>query len=141
MFALVQHDTVRQISESTFVVHPDYQWIEGLYPAVFTDEKVIIFLSIDKFVRKNTPIIEGSYYFQKRLIDGSLIFIDEFDATKENVLQSIIKSGLDSRADLLDLFGGIHQAVFGRLRQHDDVVPVVVMFRERFKTFQDRLRT
>lgn len=28
MFALVQHDTVRQISESTFVVHPDYQWIE-----------------------------------------------------------------------------------------------------------------
>jgi hypothetical protein len=42
------------------------------------------------------------------LIDGSLIFIDEFDATKENVLKSIIKSGLDSRADLLDLFLNIH---------------------------------
>jgi hypothetical protein len=55
--------------------NPDYQWIGNLYPAVFTDEKTIIFLSIDKFVRKNTPIIESSYYFQKRLIDGSLIFI------------------------------------------------------------------
>lgn len=88
--------------------NPDYQWIGGLYPAVFTDEKVIIFLSIDKFVRKNTPIIESSYYFQKRLIDGSLIFIDEFDATKDNVLESIIESGLDSRADLLDLFLNIH---------------------------------
>ena len=88
--------------------NPDYQWIGDLYPAVFTDEKIIIFLSIDKFVRKNTPIIEGSYYFQKRLIDGSLIFIDEFDATKENVLESIIKSGLDSRVDLLDLFLNIH---------------------------------
>ena len=86
----------------------DYQWIGDLYPAVFTDEKIIVFLSIDKFVRKNTPIIESSYYFQKQLIDGSLIFIDEFDATKENVLKSIIKSGLDSRADLLDLFLNIH---------------------------------
>lgn len=28
MFALVQNGTVRQISESTFVVHPDYQWID-----------------------------------------------------------------------------------------------------------------
>ncbi len=88
--------------------NPDYQWIGALYPAVFTDEKIIIFLSIDKFVRKNTPIIEGSYYFQKRLIDGSLIFIDEFDATKENVLESIIESGLRSRADLLDLFLNLH---------------------------------
>ena len=86
----------------------DYQWIGDLYPAVFTDEKTIIFLSIDKFVRKNTPIIESSYYFQKRLIDGALIFIDEFDATKENVLKSIIGSGLKSQADILDRFLNIH---------------------------------
>ena len=88
--------------------NPEYQWIGILYPAVFTDEKIIIFLSIDKFVRKNTPIVENSYYFQKRLIDGSLLFIDEFDATKESVLKSIIESGLKSRADLLDRFLNIH---------------------------------
>ena len=86
----------------------EYRWIGILYPAIFTDEKIIIFLSIDKFVRKNTPIVEDSYYFQKRLIDGSLIFIDEFDATKESVLKSIIESSLKSRADLLDRFLNIH---------------------------------
>ncbi len=88
--------------------NPEYQWIGILYPAVFTDEKIIIFLSIDKFVRKNTPIVENSYYFQKRLIDGSLIFIDEFDATKESVIKNIIESSLKSRADLLDRFLNIH---------------------------------
>ena len=28
MFALIQNQTVRQISAATFLVHPDYQWIE-----------------------------------------------------------------------------------------------------------------
>ena len=54
----------------------DYQWIGKLYPAVFTDEKTILFLSIDKFVSKNTTLIEPSYYFNQRLINEPLIFIE-----------------------------------------------------------------
>ena len=88
--------------------NPDFQWVGTLYPAAFTDEKIIVFLSMDKFIRKNTPIVESSYYFHKQLIDGSLIFIDEFDATKENVLENIIESGLRSQMDLLNLFLNIH---------------------------------
>lgn len=88
--------------------NPDYQWIGYLYPSVFTDEKTIIFLSMDKFVRKNTTLVESSYFFQKRLIDRAVVFIDEFDATKENVLKSIIESGVHHRIDLLDLFLNIH---------------------------------
>lgn len=86
----------------------EYQWIGTLYPAVFTDEKTVIFLSMDKFVRKNVPLVESSYYFQKRLIERAVIFIDEFDATKERVLKYIIESGIRYRIDLLDLFLTIH---------------------------------
>jgi DNA polymerase III delta prime subunit len=86
----------------------NYQWIGNLYPAVFTDERTVIFLSMDKFVRKNTTLVENSYYFQKRLVDKAVIFIDEFDATKENVLKSIIELGVRHRVDLLDLFLNIH---------------------------------
>lgn len=88
--------------------NPDYQWIGYLYPAVFTNEKTILFLSMDKFVRKNTTLVESSYFFQKRLIDRAIIFIDEFDATKERVLKSIIESGVRHRVDLLDLFLNTH---------------------------------
>ncbi|MHC5824051.1 MAG: hypothetical protein ACYT04_51510, partial [Nostoc sp.] len=93
----------------------DYQWIGKLYPAVFTDEKTIFFLSIDKFVAKNTTLVENSYYFNERFIEQALIFIDEFDTTKEAVLNNIIKSGLQHRVDLLDLFLNIH----GHLMQNE----------------------
>ncbi|WP_414548201.1 hypothetical protein [Anabaena sp. CCY 0017] len=85
-----------------------YQWIGKLYPAVFTDEKTVFFLSVDKFVAQNSTLIEPSYYFSERFIDKALIFIDEFDTTKEAVLNNIIKSGLRHRVDLLDLFLNIH---------------------------------
>ncbi len=86
----------------------DYQWIGNLYPAVFTDEKTILFLSMDKFIRKNTTLVERSYYFHERLLEKAVIFIDEFDASKETVLGSIIESGIRHRINLLDLFLNIH---------------------------------
>jgi hypothetical protein len=87
---------------------PDYQWIGKLYPAVFAEERTIIFLSMDKFILKNTPLIEKSYYFYNKFIKNSLVFIDEFDATKERVLNHIIESGVRHRVNLLDLFLNIH---------------------------------
>ncbi|OUL37248.1 hypothetical protein BV372_03225 [Nostoc sp. T09] len=86
----------------------DYQWIGNLYPAVFTDEKTVLFMSMDKFIAQNTTLVEQSYYFTERLIDKSLIFIDEFDTTKDAVLNNIIQTGLRHRVDLLDLFLNIH---------------------------------
>lgn len=86
----------------------EYQWMGKLYPTVFTDERTVLFLSIDKFVAKNTTLIEPSYYCYQRLANKSLIFIDEFDTTKESVLKNIINSGLRHRVDLLELFLDIH---------------------------------
>ncbi|MBE9057155.1 hypothetical protein [Sphaerospermopsis sp. LEGE 08334] len=90
----------------------DYQWIGKLYPAVFTDEKTVLFLSMDKFIVKNSTLIEPSYYFYERLSQGqfknSLIFIDEFDSTKERILDKIIESGLQRKIDFIDLFLSIH---------------------------------
>ncbi|MBD2725450.1 hypothetical protein H6G96_03720 [Nostoc sp. FACHB-892] len=83
-------------------------WIKELYPAVFTDDKTILFLSINKFVAQNTTLVEPSYYFTERLINKSLVFIDQFDTTKDAVLKNIIQSGLRDRMDLLDLFLNIH---------------------------------
>ena len=88
---------------------PDFTWIGELYPPVFTDERKVYFLSIDKFFAKNTTIIEPSYYFHEHEITkNALIFIDEFDATKERILNKIIENGLDKRTDFIHLFNEIH---------------------------------
>lgn len=101
-----------------------YQWIGKLYPAVFTDEKTVLFLSIDKFIRQNSTLIEPSYYFYEKLnkipFKDSLIFIDEFDSTKEPILKNIIESGLQRKIDFIDLFLSIHNHL-KQLKDSDDL--------------------
>lgn len=88
-----------------------WMWLGKLYPTVFTREKQIYFLSIDKFIVKNTPIVEPSYEFvNSDLIENSIIFIDEFDATKDTILKHIIKDGLNNKIDFIELFKTIHSA-------------------------------
>lgn len=87
----------------------NWQWLGELYPAVFTREKQIIFLSMDKFMLRNSPIVEPSYvWYSSDVINNSIIFIDEIDATKETMLTSIIKSRQSKTVDYIKLFKMIH---------------------------------
>lgn len=89
-----------------------WKWVGELYPAVFTQERQIIFLSMDKFLRKNSPIVEPSYYFyNSNLIDNAIIFIDEFDSSKETILDYIISNGLQGKIDPICLFKSIYSAL------------------------------
>ena len=65
----------------------EWQWIAALYPSVFMKDRQIIFMSMDKFLSLNSTIVEPStMLYNSDLIDNAVIFIDEFDATKETVL-------------------------------------------------------
>ncbi len=90
----------------------DWQWVGKLYPSVFTRDKQIIFMSVDKFLARNSTIVEPSYQlYNSDIINGSYIFIDEFDATKETMLNNIITNGLRDKIDYLDLFNAIYSAL------------------------------
>lgn len=89
-----------------------WQWLGELYPSVFTSEKQIIFMSMDKFLARNATIIEPSYmFYNSKIIDNSIIFIDEFDATKETILRNIISNGLRERIDYIELFNDIYSVL------------------------------
>lgn len=61
-----------------------YKWIGKLYPAVFTDDYKIILMSVSKFMKRNSILIDSSYEFlNSDLIENAVIVIDEFDATKD----------------------------------------------------------
>lgn len=93
-----------------------YQWIGELYPAVYTREKRIFFMSIDKFFWGNTTIIEPTYIFYNHdITKNAIIFIDEFDATRDKLLNQIIKRGLGNQIDYLDLF----QRIYASLKTRD----------------------
>ncbi len=99
----------------------NWRWVGELYPALYTDDKQILFISMDKFLARNTTIIESSYmFYNSKLIENAVIFIDEFDATKETMQKKIIENGLHDRIDYIDLFKDIHAAL------HIDSFPTIL---------------
>ena len=89
-----------------------WKWLGTLYPSVFTSERQIIFMSIDKFLVRNAVIVEPSYMFRNSvLIQNAVIFIDEFDSTKEWILKNMIQTGLRSKIDFIELFKAIYSAM------------------------------
>lgn len=85
--------------------NPKWQWVGQLYPAVFTDERQILLMSVDKFLVRNSTLIEPSYEFLKSdLVKNAIIVIDEFDATKQTIQNKIIRDALSIKQEYLSLF-------------------------------------
>ncbi len=92
--------------------NPKYKWIGILYPAVFTDNYKVLLMSVNKFMKKNSVLVEPSYEFLKAdFIKNSIIFIDEFDATKATVKSEIIERSLSMKNDFLVLFRQLHRTL------------------------------
>lgn len=90
----------------------EWQWVAELYPSVFMRDRQIIFMSMDKFLSLNSTIVEPStMLYNSDLIENAVIFIDEFDATKETVLKNIIQNGLRDRIDYVELFNAVYAAL------------------------------
>ena len=49
--------------------------------------------------------------YNSDLIEDAVIFIDEFDATKETVLKNIIQNGLRDRVDYVELFNAVYSVL------------------------------
>ncbi|SCP99160.1 hypothetical protein [Anaerobium acetethylicum] len=93
----------------------NYRWIGELYPAVFTSDYKVYLMTVDKFLVKNSTLVEPSYEFiQHSISDNAIIFIDEFDATKETIQKSIIQKAINSQQDYISLFKQLHDAMLLR---------------------------
>ncbi|ARN70396.1 hypothetical protein BST91_01365 [Nonlabens tegetincola] len=106
----------RQERIKAIQTNDDLKWIGELYPAVFTSKRKVFFLSIDKFYHKNSTLVEPSYSFlENDLTKDAIIFIDEFDATKDNILKNIIEKGKNNELIsfiFLQKFIGHYQKMF-----------------------------
>lgn len=90
-------------------IQEDNNWINILYPSSMTDQAKVIFMTVDKFLSMNSTIVKPSYtIISDDIINNSLIFIDEFDSAKENMLSNIIQNALNTKIALLDLYHAIY---------------------------------
>lgn len=85
-----------------------------LYPSIKSCEKNIFFLSVDKLYVGNTPIVETHYDFvRNKMMDGAVVFLDEFDSTKEKLLGKMIDEAAEDAIDLPQLFRDINDKIRG----------------------------
>jgi len=83
---------------------PDYQWIGRIYENIYVKDYKIILMSITKFMKKNTVFFEPRYSFINGSIsDNAIIFIDEFDSSKETITEEIIDRSLNNLCEYISL--------------------------------------
>lgn len=86
-------------------------WLLELYPQILSNEKQVFLMSMDKFLLRNDTIVDKSYFIYKQLAKKAIVFIDEFDATKETILNRLIDNATDSRIDYAITYKIIHDTL------------------------------
>ena len=62
-------------------------------------------MSISKFMKRNTVLIESSYRFiSDYFLKDSIVIIDEFDATKETIQSEIIEKVVNVKENCIKLY-------------------------------------
>ena len=82
------------VEQRLYAVKTDkkWQWLGKLYPAVFTRDRQVLFLSMDKLLSRNTTIVEPSYmFYNSDIVKNAVIFIDDFKAALPQPLVHIIE--------------------------------------------------
>lgn len=105
----------------------EFQWIEELYPYIFIDDKKVIFMSMRKLLSGLSPLAgSGNSLLTEEFLNGSILFIDEYDATKKDVKDEIIEEQLRERLDLIRVFRSVHSALHSE-RFSNDLLDVLHM--------------
>ena len=72
----------------------------------------MLLLSVKKLMARNVPIVEPSFEcLSDRMLQGAILCIDEFDASRQVILDCLIEKSLSLRADYLQLFNQVYQGI------------------------------
>lgn len=87
-------------------------WFRSLYPIANIEKYKVVFLTTKRFALpidtfKRLPF----YLYNDDITKNSIVFMDEFDATKQTLLGQIVDDGLKSKIDIIKLFLDLHFAL------------------------------
>ena len=89
------------------------EWFVKLYPICSMNNYKVIFLTTKKFISPMDTFLRLPFYVycDDELVKDSVVFIDEFDATKQEFLNQIIEDGYKAKVDVVSLFLNIHYSL------------------------------
>lgn len=92
-------------------IKKDFRWLLDIYPAILTSQRRVLFVTTDKFISGNNPIVNKPYRFSSNsIIKDSIVIIDESDKAKMHLLNHQIQNATDHRLDLLQVVCSIHKS-------------------------------
>lgn len=90
----------------------DNGWLRYLYPICDLEKYKVIFLTTQKFISPIDTFRRLPFYaYNDEITKDAIVFIDEFDSTKDTLLKQIVKDGLKNKTDLISLFLDLHFAL------------------------------
>lgn len=92
---------------------PACEWLNTVYPTLTLENHQIIVLTTAKFITSYTPFFSSrSVPFQySPLLKDSVVVLDEFDSTKQQIWEQAIDTALKIRVDLSTLFESLYQGL------------------------------
>lgn len=111
---LVLHNLPKKLEDRQKIVgeSDEWAWLRDLYPTVTIWNYSVFFMTVKKFIQVVDPIIDSSFIFMNSdFTEDATIIIDEFDETKQVILDEIIELALKSKNNLLDSFRRIHSTL------------------------------
>lgn len=79
----------------------EWKWLADLWPSIFTRRAKILLMTSAKFFNPHDTLIEAACPIdQAEWIRGAIIFMDEFDSTKNDCLRAITSRSTKDRCDL-----------------------------------------
>lgn len=91
------------------------RWVEELYPIVTVFEKKVFFVTVRKFYTQLDTIIGPAVQIASSgMVENSIVFIDEFDASKQHVQDAIVAHTEKYTQDILGLFVRLARGVEAR---------------------------
>ncbi|MFA6861423.1 MAG: DEAD/DEAH box helicase family protein [Bacilli bacterium] len=102
---LIQKDRAQTPSKRLKFLRENHPYLIKLYPSIESIDKQVFFMTIDKFYYGNDTLIDKGYRFiNNSITKNAIIFIDEFDSTKSDILNQEIQDSVQQRVDIGELF-------------------------------------
>lgn len=90
----------------------EWRWLAELWPATLTRRARVLLLTSSKFYLPHDTLLEASRTFDEaEWAKGSVVFMDEFDSTKQDCLNAIVSEATRVRVDLAGLARDIWNGV------------------------------
>lgn len=112
----VTTDAGHQEALQTIRREPELQWVRRVFPAVLIPVMPIIFLTLKKFLYPISRFFRESYEMSENLRQGTVVFMDEVDHAKNDILEILLQRAGKSAFPLIETFRHIcakaHYSVF-----------------------------